>query len=154
MTPLETVRSYYALFQQPSREQLDQCVADDFALDDNPIDWHIRGKAALWRTVDRPRREPADPAEQDSFQVRDYVGDAQRGAAFWHWRVTGRSAALFGLPATDRVAEIDGLAAVEFRDGRLTKLTEYWDAASVMRQLGVELPQPRVPTPAGGGSAG
>ena len=148
MTPLETVRAYYALFRQPSREQLDQLVADDFALDDNPIDWHLRGKAELWRRVDRPRRDPADSEEQGSFEIRDYVGDAQRGAAFWHWQVTGRSVPLFGLPATDRVAEIDGIAAVEFRDGRLTRLTEYWDAASVMRQLGADVPYPCIPTPA------
>ena len=55
MTPLETVRAYYALFQQPSHAQVDQLVTDDFALDDNPIDWHLRGRAALWRAVDRPR---------------------------------------------------------------------------------------------------
>lgn len=148
MTPLETVRAYYALFREPSREQVDRLVTDDFALDDNPIDWHLRGRAALWRAVDRPTREPAEAAEQDSFEVRDYVGDAQRGAAFWHWRVTGRSAALFGLPATDRVAAIDGIAAVEFRHGQLSRLTEYWDAASVLRQLGADVPQPRLRTPA------
>jgi steroid delta-isomerase-like uncharacterized protein len=146
MTPLEIVRAYYELFRVPSRAQLEQVVSEDFALDDNPIDWHIRGRAALWQTVDRPRRESA-AAEPSSFEVLDYVGDAQRGAAFWHWRVTGSAARMFGLPATDRVAEIDGLAAVEFRDGQLTRLTEYWDAASVMRQLGADVPQPRIASP-------
>ncbi len=149
MTPLETIRAYYALFQEPVREQVDRLVTEDFMLDDNPIDWHLRGRAALWRAVDRPRREPAAAEAQDSFQVRDYVGDAERGAAFWHWRVSGGSAALFGLARTDRVAEIDGLAAVEFRNGQLARLTEYWDAASVMRQFGADVHQPRIPTPAG-----
>jgi steroid delta-isomerase-like uncharacterized protein len=147
MTPLEVVRAYYALFEEPSRDQAERLVTGDFILDDNPIDWHIRGRAELWRTLDRPRPEPA--AEAGNFEVRDYIGDDQRGAAFWHWRVTGRSAALFGLPPTDRAAEIDGVAAVEFREGQLARLTEYWDAASVMRQLGADVQQPRLPTVAG-----
>ncbi len=144
MTPLELVRAYYALFREPSRDRLEQVVSEDFTLDDNPIDWHLRGRAAVWQAIDRPRRESA--AEQSSFEVQDYVGDAQRGAAFWHWRVTGNTAMLFGLPPTDRVAEVDGLAAVEFHNGRLSRLTEYWDAASVLRQLGVDVPQPRIAT--------
>lgn len=147
MTPLETVRAYYALFQEPSREVMDRVVTDDFALDDNPIDWHLRGKAELWRMIDRPRREPAAANGPDSFVVQEYVGDAQRGAARWHWRVTGRSASLFGLTPSDVVADVDGVAFVEFRDGRLAKLTEYWDAAAVLRQLGAEIPRPRFPSP-------
>jgi hypothetical protein len=80
MSPLEIVRSYYSLFDSPSRELLDGVVADDFALDDNPIDWHIRGKADLWRTVDRPHGPvPAD--QPPAFVVQDYAGDEHRGAA-------------------------------------------------------------------------
>lgn len=148
MTPLETVRAYYSLFERPSRDVLDEVVAEDFKLDDNPIDWHIRGKADLWRTVDRPR--PAAPGnEPPAFVVLDYVGDATRGAARWHWRVRGGGAALFGATPGDAVAEVDGVAYVEFRDGQLASLTEYWDAASVMRQLGMNVYQPRFPSPAG-----
>jgi ketosteroid isomerase-like protein len=62
--------------------------------------------------------------------------------------VTGGGAALLGLPRTDKVAELDGVAIVTFRDGKLTSLTEYWDAASAMRQLGADIHQPRFPSPA------
>jgi steroid delta-isomerase-like uncharacterized protein len=148
MTPLETVRAYYGLFEKPSREVLDAVVTDDFVLDDNPIDWHIRGKAELWRTVDRPRPEGGSGAAQGSFVVTGYVGDDARGAAAWHWRVAGSMAPMFGLPRSEGGAEIDGLALVEFRGGRLAKLTEFWDSGSVMRQLGADLPQARFPAPA------
>ncbi|OAI39451.1 hypothetical protein AYO38_07615 [bacterium SCGC AG-212-C10] len=150
MTPLEIVRTYYSLFDSPSREKLDSVVTDDFALDDNPIDWHLRGKEDLWRTVDRPHSAP--PADQPpAFVVVDYVGDAERGAAKWHWRVTGGGAVMLGLPRTDKVAEVDGVAMVTFSDGKLTSLTEYWDAASAMRQLGADIHQPRFGAPVAAG---
>jgi ketosteroid isomerase-like protein len=55
---------------------------------------------------------------------------------------------MFGLPPTAGTAEADGVALVEFRDGKLARLNEYWDAATVMRQLGADIPQARMPTPA------
>jgi steroid delta-isomerase-like uncharacterized protein len=146
--PLEIVRAYDALFETPSREQLDRLVTDDFVLDDNPIDWHIRGKADLWRLLDRPGPANPQPPAEPSFVVEDYVGDETKGAARWRWHVAGRSAGMLGLPRTDRSADATGVAMVEFQDGKLSKLTEYWDAASVMRQLGAEIPSPRAPAPA------
>jgi steroid delta-isomerase-like uncharacterized protein len=140
MTPLETVRAYYALFEVPSREVLDQVVADDFVLDDSPIATHVRGKEKLWRVLDRPA--PAEPGG-DSFVVEEYFGDEHRGAARWRWHASGRIAALFGLPVSETPADSDGVALVEFRDGKLTKLTEYWDSAAVLRQLGADIPVAR-----------
>lgn len=143
MTPLETVRAYYDLFGQRSREALDQVVTPDFVADDDPINLHVRGVADLWRAIDRTPPGPTPTGEQGSFVVEEYIGDGARGAARWHWRAPGSTAALFGLPVSGNMAEIDGLALVEFKDGKLSRLTEFWDSAGAMRQFGAEIPSPR-----------
>ena len=149
MNQLETVRAYYALFERPSRQALEELITDDFSLDDNPINWHVRGKAALWALLDRSRPAQASPPNAEpSFVVEEYIGDERRGAARWRWRVSGHSAPMFGLPRTERSAETIGVAIVEFSEGRLRSLTEYWDAASVMRQLGADIPAPSFPATA------
>jgi steroid delta-isomerase-like uncharacterized protein len=139
MTPLETIQAYYALFEVASREVLDQVVDDDFVLDDSPIATHVRGKEKLWRIIDRPKRGPSE----DSFVVEEYFGDEKRGAARWRWHASGAIAALFGLPVSAEAADSEGVCLVEFRDGKLTKLTEHWDSAAVLRQLGADIPTAR-----------
>ena len=146
--PLETVRAYYRLFEQASREALDRLVDDDFALDDNPIDWHLRGKEDLWRTVNRDRPAGAGEENSGSFVVEEYFGDEAAGAARWVWKATGATAAIFGLPPSGSLAEVHGVALVTFHDGKLKSLTEYWDAAGLLRQLGADVPQGRMPQPA------
>ena len=139
MTPGEKVQAYYGLFTAPSRETLDAIVHDDFALDDDPFDWHIRGKEALWKTVDR---EPL--LKLGEFVCDAYHGDEESGATHWVWDVGPQFSGIYGLPAGDQRAHLEGVAVVTFREGKLASLKEHWDSASLLRQFGVALPDPNM----------
>lgn len=42
-----------------------------------------------------------------------------------------------GVPATNRVVEVDFVIVVQFRDGKLSAERIYWDQATVLRQTGL-----------------
>ncbi len=42
-----------------------------------------------------------------------------------------------GVPATNRVVEVDFVVVVQFRDGKLACERIYWDQATVLRQTGL-----------------
>ena len=46
-----------------------------------------------------------------------------------------------GMPATNKVASIRGVSVIELQDGKIKHDTDYWDMATMMRQLGF-LPGP------------
>lgn len=138
MQPADLVRGYYSLFERASREVLDEVVHDDFELTDAPFAWTLRGKEAVWKTVDgAPQLEPG------AFVCDRYFGDENAGAMHWSWDVRPEAAAIYRLPI-GAGARVEGVALVTFRDGKLATLTEYWDSADLLRQLGVELPRARM----------
>ena len=59
------------------------------------------------------------------------------------WHVTGtHSAEVLGIPATGTHVEIDGCSVIRVgADGLISALTNYWDVAGLLHQLGV-VPEP------------
>lgn len=84
------------------------------------------------------------------FRTRfeDLVGDGDLVAGRWRQssRNTGR---WLGRPATGRSAEVAGISIVRVRDGVIVEEWEARDAVGLFRQLGVPVPQPRLPVPDG-----
>ena len=73
-----------------------------------------------------------------NFQLKSrFVGaDGKWGAMEWVWR--GRQTKDFpGLPATNKPFEVRGATVVEFRDGKISRDSDYWDLATYMRQVGL-----------------
>ena len=73
-----------------------------------------------------------------NFELKSrFVGaDGKRGALEWVWR--GRQIKDFpGLPATNKPFEVRGATIVEFRDGKISRDSDYWDLATYMRQVGL-----------------
>jgi steroid delta-isomerase-like uncharacterized protein len=42
-----------------------------------------------------------------------------------------------GMPATGKRFSVRGAAIVELQGGKIRRLSDYWDAATVMRQVGL-----------------
>ena len=62
--------------------------------------------------------------------------DGQRGAMEWVWG--GRQTKDFpGLPATNKPFQVRGASVVEFRDGKISRDSDYWDLATYKRQIGL-----------------
>jgi steroid delta-isomerase-like uncharacterized protein len=59
------------------------------------------------------------------------------------WVMSGVHAGdLPGLPATGRKFSVPGATVGRVRSGKFTKVTEYWDGADFLRQVGVLPPRP------------
>ena len=54
------------------------------------------------------------------------------------WRMTGTHANdLPGMPATGRPFDLRGASVIELREGRGTACRDYWDMATLLKQLGL-----------------
>ena len=62
--------------------------------------------------------------------------DGRAGAIEWVFR--GRQIKDFpGMPATDKPFEVRGSSIVEFRAGKISRSSDYWDLATYLRQVGL-----------------
>lgn len=56
----------------------------------------------------------------------------------WEWIVTGTHRAEFnGIPATNRPVKMRGVSWCCLRGGKVAENREYWDLATLLKQLGV-----------------
>jgi len=68
------------------------------------------------------------------LKARLVAADGKSGAIEWIWR--GRQTKdLPGLPATNTPFEVRGASVVEFADGRISRISDYWDLATYMKQV-------------------
>jgi len=62
--------------------------------------------------------------------------DGKWGAVEWVWR--GRQAKdMPGLPATNKDFELRGASVVEFRDGKISRNSDYWDLETYRKRVGL-----------------
>jgi len=70
-----------------------------------------------------------------TFELTSAWADGTRGGAEWVMR--GRhDGDLPSMPATGRRVEIRGASAFEFRGDKISRCTDYWDMATLLKQLG------------------
>lgn len=59
------------------------------------------------------------------------------------WTVTGtQTGDMPGMPASNRQATLRGVSIIEFGGGKIARQADYWDSATLLRQLGF-LPSPK-----------
>ena len=96
----------------------------------------------LSRTV-RGRRELRElftgfmnPAHRENtFTLVTYTGGAGGGAIEWTW--TARHHAPFlNLPAQGKETRVRGVSVMRFEAGKIREQRDYWDARTLMQQLG------------------
>jgi steroid delta-isomerase-like uncharacterized protein len=63
--------------------------------------------------------------------------------AAMEWTLTGtQKGDMPGMPATNKRVSVRGSTVIELKDGKISRNTDYWDMATLMRQLGY-LPPPK-----------
>ena len=81
-----------------------------------------------------------DPsAGRHQFRPETYVGDARGGVVEWTWEGTLGTRDLFnvGSSAPGKTFRVRGNSVFRFdRDGRVVEERDYWDLATVLRQIG------------------
>jgi carboxymethylenebutenolidase len=113
-------------------------MTDDASVDHIPIHSGGRGKDAL-RVFYRDVFIPSWPDDFCQTTTNRIVGESQIVDEL-HLRFTHERPMEWFLPGvapTHAVVEIDLVAVVQFRDGKLACERIYWDHATVLRQVGL-----------------
>jgi steroid delta-isomerase-like uncharacterized protein len=59
------------------------------------------------------------------------------------WRFTGtQTGDLMGIPAANKRMDVRGTSIYQFEDGKIKRKADYWDSATVLRQLGAAPAKP------------
>ena len=73
-----------------------------------------------------------------TFEVTSRVVGSNGAAGAFEWMWRGRQIQDFpGLPATNTPFQIRGAAIVEFRDGKISRCSDYWDLTAYLKQVGL-----------------
>lgn len=127
-----------------SSHDVDQVLAlftDDCVYEDVTFGVVVHGKRGL-----RAFAEGAFAAVPDiAFELRSHFGGNDRAAM--EWTMSGTHRGDFpGLPRTgNRFSSVRGATVVELAGGKIQRNSDYWDAATFMKQVGL-LPDVGSPT--------
>ena len=69
------------------------------------------------------------------FVVTKYAGDEKSGAMEWTWYADHVDDFL-GVPAKGKKTEVRGISYLRLENGRIVEERDYWDLATLLRQLG------------------
>jgi steroid delta-isomerase-like uncharacterized protein len=69
------------------------------------------------------------------FVVSKYAGDEKSGAIEWTW-YADHVDDILGVPANGKKSEVRGISYVRLENGRIVEERDYWDCATLLRQLG------------------
>ena len=106
---------------------------------DPEITWHNVAMAETYRGLDEVGgylRSLFDAFPDLTFAVGQRLARGEHVAEEWTMRGT-HLGEFVGVPATGRVVEVNGMSMVLMRDGRFLRDEFYFDAAGVLRQLGL-----------------
>jgi steroid delta-isomerase-like uncharacterized protein len=117
-------------------EKVLSLFTDDCVFEDVTFAVVIRGKEALRGFV-----RGAFVAMPDiHFELTGRLAAGQRAAL--EWVMSGTHAGDFpGMPATGKRLSVRGSTILELEAGKIRRESDYWDAATFMRQVGL-LPSP------------
>jgi steroid delta-isomerase-like uncharacterized protein len=105
---------------------------DDARFEDVTLDQKVDTKPRL-REFLADFMDPA--ARQNTFTFVTYSGDAHAGAVEWLWRAKHRQD-FAGLPARGKETSVRGVSVLTFKNGRIATCHDYWDARTLMQELG------------------
>lgn len=71
-----------------------------------------------------------------TFTIKDVFGQGDKIVK--HWNFKGKNTGeFFGMPATGRAVDIDGVTLVKMKDGKIAQEQDFMDSAVFMQQLGI-----------------
>lgn len=133
---------------------------DSFVFEDVMLDQHnINNKADLHRLfAPYANTDPENGIGIHNFKIRSYVGDERSGLIRWEWNPE-HAAVFLGLDVAGKPFGTQGHTWHEYNeDGLITRESSWWDAASILRQVGPVSPTKSLtgtkPAPSGQGSGG
>ena len=136
-----------------SAEKVCELYADDFLFEDLMLGQSISNKEDLARAfAPYANDDPTNGIGLHEFRIDEVIGDENRALIRWTWRAIG-AAAFLGVPTEGKVVGTVGHTMHIYERGRIKRESTYWDAASILADMGQPISTrgvtaPRVSVPA------
>jgi steroid delta-isomerase-like uncharacterized protein len=119
-----------------SPEKVCQLYADEFLFEDLMLGQSITDKGDLARAfAPYANTDPGNGIGIHQFRIDEVIGDENRALIRWTWRAIG-AAAFLGVPTNGKDVGTTGHTMHIYQGGRIKRESTYWDATSVLRDLG------------------
>ena len=129
---LQWAKGWFPDFTPPG---IEKCLREMFAPDVDFEDVPLAHKASTTAGIAAFFNQFAGGKSRHRFEVTNYAGDSNSGAIEWTW-VCDHEDDIMGVPSKGKRTTVKGISYVKIRDGRIIAERDYWDAATLMRQLG------------------
>jgi len=131
-----------------------QMYADDFLFEDLMLDQSITNKEDLVRTfAPYANTDPDNGVGVHYFRIDEVIGDENSALIRWSWQA--HDCAMFlGVLTNGKVVGTSGHTFHIYENGRIKRESTYWDAASILRDLGQPISKLGVTAPLVDASAG
>ncbi len=126
-----------AIWSRGDIQTLASLHADDGVII-SPLFGVIQGRAA----IEKSYREIFKIFNDLTLKTNDIVADGDRVAQFFSARATHTSE-VFGIPATGRQFEVQGVLVFYFKDGKIVKERRLYDFTNMLVQLGLLKARPK-----------
>jgi steroid delta-isomerase-like uncharacterized protein len=112
---------------------------DGFVFEDVMLDQHnINNKPDLIRLFGLyANKDRTNGLGVHNFKIRSYIGDGRSGLIRWEWSPED-AATFIGMDVAGKPFSTQGHTFHQYNDrGRITRESSWWDAAAIVRQVGV-----------------
>ncbi len=137
------VDELFAAWSLHEPDRLDAIFTDDAAYEDVAGEQVLRGKPEIKQLL----RSAFAWAPDFRVTMTSLTIAGDTGTTEWVIEGTQAGAVQAGpygeLPATGRTFRLRGASILVFRGGRIAKVTDYYDMATFLRQLGVSIAAPK-----------
>lgn len=113
------------------QKTLDTMYADECDFEDVVIGY----KATTAKGVGEFFSSFAAGKTKHRFVVTKYAGDEKSGAMEWVW-YADHVDDILGVKADGKKTEVRGISFVRLENGRIVEERDYWDCATLLKQLG------------------
>ena len=125
-------REFMSCFNQGGLEKVMSMYADDVQFEDVTFGFKANGKGEL-REFFKGFTDPN--AGENQFTTTAYSGSSEGGAVEWTWHAR-HAGDFMGASAAGKETQVKGASSLTFKGGKISSQHDYWDASSVLKQLG------------------
>ena len=131
-----------------SPEKVCKLYADDFLFEDLMLGQSITDKGELARAfAPYANDDLTNGVGVHHFRIDEVVGDENSALIRWSWIAHG-AAAFYGIPTDGKAVGTTGHTFHIYENGRIKRESTYWDAASIIQDLGQPVSKLGVSAPA------
>ena len=129
---LQWAKEFMNSFTGNNLEKAMGLYTDNVQFEDVTLGFMANGKAEL-REFFKGFTDPN--AGENKFTTTAYSGSAEGGAVEWLWEAK-HVGEFMGAAAAGKETQVKGVSILTFKGGKIESQHDYWDASSVLRQLG------------------